>query len=212
MSKIMVLGCVCQECDMEFAVNDYLTNVVNLDYDSDKKSEFENMELNRVCCPHCKKSFTFEIPMVFVSSKLKYAIKVNPQSFTIESDTGSFPEFLIPDGFRLREVYFQVEALEKHRIFESLCDDKVVEYIKLLEFDNSDALPFDEVNLVFDNCDNNTYCFDKYNSTNDCLEKYNIDATNIKLPLFDESTFSGKWQRINRLTINDYIKKENGYE
>lgn len=203
--------CICQNCETMFVLNRYMKNVINMDEQSDTKLEFLNGTLNSIECPECKTKFTFEIPAIVFSCNNKYAIKVSPSADISGFDTSSYPPFLImPHDFKYREVTFLVEALEKVNVFENLLDDRYIEYIKLTAFEDKDTIPFREVNMVFTSKDRSGYKFAKLNCNNEILGNYTVVSDKIPICIFNEKETqrSNQWQKINRFTIEEYIKKE----
>lgn len=209
MSDIAVYNCICQNCNKMFPVNSYMTNVLDMDSEDEKLCSFLSGTLNNTTCPHCSSSFTYEIPMLVYSMKKKYAIKVSPAQNEKDFTEQRPPHFLFPYEFKYREVSFQIEAVEKARIFDAGLDDKIIEYIKFTSFGDEDALPFDEVNIIFDHKNNDDYHFVKINSDNQILNKYCISSPPLTDCVFSsEARSDKKWAVINRFTIINYTKEE----
>ena len=208
MKKTLAYHCLCQDCDKFFQLNRYMTTVINIDEDVDECIQLLSVTLNCVKCPECGSAFSYEIPMLLFSNKHKFAIRVNPSLVAYEADSGDEPPvFLSQFQYKYREVTFQIEALEKVRIFMAGLDDKLIEYIKLKTFKDEDATPFEDVNIVFESADNHSFFFAKMDSNNNIIARYEVNRKEYDDICFDDCL--NRWQCINRYTINRYIKKEN---
>ncbi len=207
MKKTLAYHCLCQDCDKIFQINRYMTNVINIDEDVDECIQLLSVTLNCVKCPECGSAFTYEIPMLLFSNKYKFAVKVNPSLDSYEFGIDDEPPcFLSKFKYKYREVAFQIEALEKVRIFMADLDDKLIEYIKLKTFEDEDATPFEDVNIVFESADEHSFFFAKMDSNNNIIARYEVERK-----VYGDINFNSefdKWQCINRYTINSYIEKE----
>ena len=207
MKKTLAYHCLCQDCDKFFQINRYMTNVINIDDDVDECIQLLYITLNIVKCPECGSSFSYEIPMLLFSNKHKFAIKVNPSLDSYETYNGDEPPiFLSHFKYKYREVTFQIEALEKVRIFMADLDDKLIEYIKLKTFKDEDATPLEDVNIVFESADNHCFFFAKMDSNNNIVAHYEVERNEYSDIKFSNEL--NKWQCINRYTIDRYRKGE----
>ena len=162
MKKTLAYHCLCQDCDKVFQINRYMTTVINIDEDVDECIQLLSTTLNCVKCPECGSVFSYEIPMLLFSNKHKFAIRVNPLLDSYEAYSGDEPPVFVSQfQYKYRDVAFQIEAVEKVRIFMAGLDDKMIEYIKLKNFKDEDATPFEEVNIVFESADNHHFYFSK---------------------------------------------------
>jgi len=208
MKKILAYHCLCQDCDKIFQINRYMTNVINVDDDVEEYIKLLSLTLNCVKCPECGSVFSYEIPMLIFSNKHKFAIKVNPLRDSYESGSNDeLPALLSKFNYKYREVTFQIEAVEKLRIFMADLDDKLIEYIKLKTFKDEDATPFEDVNIIFESTDKRCLHFAKMDSNNNIIARYEVEHKNYDNVKFNDEP--NKWQYINRFTINKYIAKEN---
>ena len=206
MSKIPVFDCRCQNCNFTFKINKILINSVNLDYSNQTCDKFFSLNLNEVLCPSCNSTFTYEIPMIIMSFKNKFAIKVTPSLYnSIPKNIFPPPFRLLPDGFRFREVAYLIEAVEKAKIFIDGEDDIYIEYFKFKNFSDEDTMPFDEINLVYSHSDDDRLYFNKYNCDNKLIDKYSKTKTKFNKNISIKSK-NDIWNIINRITINTHEK------
>ncbi|MBE7049574.1 MAG: hypothetical protein E7394_02245 [Ruminococcaceae bacterium] len=208
MKKIAAHNCICQNCQKVFPVNEMMYSVINLDENAEKTREFDMFEINKVTCPKCKSSFTFELPLLICSKRLKVAIYVNSSpSPDKHYKSKAIPIWLITDYKIFRKCLYYAEAVEKFRIFRDELNDKIIEYLKLCRFNNTDALPFDEINLLYSHNDGVNLYFDKIDFNNNIIKTYSIPMSDIK-EISNEIKFNrshNTWQTVNRLTIKDFI-------
>lgn len=209
-SMTPALSCKCQKCYETFKVNRYMTHTINIDVDDDSTIKFLTGRLNEVECPRCNSVFTYEIPVVVFSRKHRFAIRVNPQYWYSQTATSQpAPHYLMPPGFRFREVTFLIEANEKSRIFADGLDDRLIEYIKLKSFTDLQTVPFDKVNMVYAYQNNTSYFFKQVNHLNIPIAFYEITKqSSIGISFKDNIYSSDKWHIINRLTISNYLMEE----
>ncbi len=208
MKSAYSLQSICQECNKTHLHNDFVITSINLDADIDVTKNLFNFKLNNIRCPFCESEYTFETNLVIYSPSLNFAIKVNPEMCHCEQfDPAQVPAFIFPKDFKFRQVAFQIEAIEKCRIFTDNLDDICIELLKYKCFTDEDTLPFDEVNMVYSSCDKENLYFTKYDYNNRFLGDFQISRS-----LYDESIKSTHllnkniWHCINRKTINQYIQ------
>ena len=213
-SYVRSFNAICNECDKRFEISHRFCAVVNLDIDGFEKEGFTSGELNRIFCPHCSTEFTYEIPMIVFSLSMKFACLCIPNLESI--DTARIkepPHLLLPDNFVFRIVRYQVEAKEKYDITASGCDDRVIEYIKLISFDDSLALPFDERNIVFVSKNGDTYKFNQLDYNNTIIKSYDIEINDGQIPDYiinsNISLSGNKWHKIDRISLKEEIKCQN---
>lgn len=206
MSGYAALSCRCQNCNEFFLVKRLMENVINLDESENEK--FFNHEVNKVKCKKCMSEFTFELPMVIFSTKYNFAIKVSP-TLNPENGIESYvtPHYLVCSDFRFREVTYQIEAVEKAKIFLDGFDDRYIEYVKLTKFEDKDATPFDTNNVVYDHSDPHNLYFKKYDSDNNVTGNYAVPVSESDIPgnIYADITTNDKWKIINRYTMKKYI-------
>lgn len=208
-SQIHVFNAICQSCQKRIHIDKYITTVVNLDTLSFECELFYSGQLNRLKCPHCNASFTFETPMVIFSQIHKLACAVLPNLDNDGESAIKKPPSHIMRDFDFRIVRYQIEALEKFKIRQCNCLDYVIEYVKLLNFDDDTALPFNEKNLIFENKYDNKYSFIQTDFNNNILNSYEILCSEINIPeciIYKSNHLSNnKWLKIDRITLKEEI-------
>lgn len=201
-SYAIAYDAICQECEKRFDISERFTTVVNLDIEGFEKNKFLNGSLNRTVCPFCKKEFTYEIPMIVFSLKLKFACLVMPNLNSQNIvELKNPPYHILPDNFCYRLVRYQIEALEKYRIFSLGLDDLQIEQFKLKNFSDDEAMPFDEKNIIFDSYNDRIIKFNQVDYNNDILNTYSFDCD---LPNTEYNNFCRlKWLKIDRETLKE---------
>ena len=210
MSEIPVFDCLCQNCNLPFKFQKILINCINFDNVNNLYDDLLSFKLNEVTCPYCKSTFTYEIPMIIISFKYRFIIKINPSVYENPKISPAPPFRLFNDNFKYREVAYQIEGVEKARIFSDGESDIFIEWLKFCMFSDDDTLPFDETNLVYTHSDSKYFYFSKYNSDNKLINSYSLskDTKTHKQPIFNEDKFN--WNIINRNTFKNFInEKEN---
>ena len=199
---------ICQECDKSFAISDRFCTVVNLDTEGFEKDEFIQGKLNRITCPHCNTEFTYEIPMIVFSLRMKFACLCMPNLESTDiSRLKEPPYLLLPEDFIYKIVRYQIEAKEKYDIIKCGCDDRIIEYIKLVSFDDDTALPFDERNIIFVSKEGDKYIFNQTDYNNKVLQSYEIKFNQEDIPDYViKSKESRKWHKTDRISLKEEIK------
>ncbi len=210
MKTISAYRCICQDCNSVFNINRQMINVINFDEDKEASIDFLTSSLNRVTCPKCKAFFTYEIPMLVFSIKERFAIKVEPKySPKAQIIKPHLPYFFSIFNFKYRQVSYFIEALEKVRIFKDFSDDRYIESVKLTFFSDEDATPMEDVNLCYKTSDSSYLYFEKLDYNGSLLKEFKISKNKIPDYFFSDEPQQPIWQKINRYTIKNHIKKEN---
>lgn len=129
---------LCENCKTEFTKHMMLYSSLSVDADSALVKDFLNDRLNVVVCPHCGKSFVYERPFVAYSIAGRYAILADASAGGHSKIMGRarlYDMFALDMKFRL--VDFMCEVSEKVRIFNDGLDDREINRIKRLAFDES---------------------------------------------------------------------------
>lgn len=194
----------CQSCEKRFELSEIFTQVVNLDIEGFEKQKFFEGTLNRVTCPLCKKEFTYEVPMIVFSLRMKFACLVFPNLTPDNTSEIKAPPYLImPNGFMFRIVRYQIEALEKYRIISSGLNDIDIELIKLEHFTDEESMPFDEKNIVFKSFENGAYNFNQVDYNNNILKEICIDNPILGSDTEFKNFCRFKWLKIDRETLKE---------
>ncbi|MBO7288791.1 MAG: hypothetical protein J6V03_02205 [Clostridia bacterium] len=210
-SFVRAFSALCQQCNKRFQIAERFCTTINLDIEGFEKEKFEDGSLNRIVCPYCNTEFTFEISMIVFSQNMKIACIVDQNIDTKEiTSLKSPPYILFPEDFTYRCVRYIDEAREKLRIIKHGCDDFIIEYIKLMCFKDEDALPFNEVSLVFDSKEGEAYKFSKLNFNGEVLENYDIVFKDSDIPEavknMKYSQKGKKWHKLDRISLKEEIK------
>ena len=210
-SYVRAFSALCQECNKRFQIAERFCTVVNLDIEGFEKEKFEDGSLNRIVCPLCNTEFTFEISMIVFSMNMNFACIIDQNIDTNGTDSlKNPPSILLPEDFTFRCVRYMDEAREKLRIIKHGCDDFVIEYIKLMSFNDEDALPFNEVSLVFDSKEGEIYKFSKLNFNGEVLENYKIVFNDSDIPEavknMKYSLKGRKWHKLDRISLKEEFK------
>jgi len=213
-SYVNTSDAVCQECEKRFNINLRFSSVINLDIDGFEKDGFLNGSLNRIKCPFCNTEFTFEIPLVIFSVKNKFAYLVCPNlNNTNEKFIKNTLHLFLPNDFKFRLVRYLIEAKEKYDIHVNLCDDIIIEYIKLCVFSDEEAMPFDKRNIVFKAKNNNEYIFEQIDYNDKVLNTYKINFNNEKIPDYvKEKSYKLNntiWHKIERISLKEELQCQN---
>lgn len=207
---------ICESCEKRFFKHINVFTVANLDRIGSIVDGLLNETLNKVKCPLCKESFTFELPFVAYTLKRGYAILALPsnnESFYISGKYDIYRIFRINlPKFRL--VSYQCEVSEKIRIFESGLNDYMIEYIKYKHFDKKYFLDKRESILLFKEITEDSLVFEYRDFLGRVLEILTLSKSVYDNDVvFDEVQLTDKneiiWQRVD---INYFKEKENAKE
>lgn len=210
-SYVNAYDAICQSCGSRFNLRETFSATINLDIEGFEKQGFLNGTLNKVTCPFCACKFTYEIPMIVFSSKLKIAYLVQPTLRNDENCISKNPPYAIfSKDYEYRIVRYLAEAKEKFDIKMSGLSDSAVEYIKLKSFTDDMAMPFDELNMLFVSYENKKYIFNQVDYNDKILNTYEITfSENIPEYVLNISRKNNKWLKIDRETLKEEVKCQN---
>lgn len=154
MSEGRVVTYQCPYCGTEFEVSVYDT--VNAEMEPELRERVISGDLFRLSCPHCKKDFMIQYPLVYIDAPRKFVIWLSTE------DAGEmlrdYTAPLIRQGYRLRRCETLRDLSEKIQIFEDGVDDVMVELAKydcFIEFiDNKKGNPEDVTSLEYQRTEN----------------------------------------------------------
>ncbi len=170
------LGVICGECEKHFVKAFSIYNVTNTDYKSNIVNKLLTDRLNKVTCPFCHATFTYERPHLAYSLNKGYAIYAGCNTAETRYICGSKRLFEIfgINTMRFRLVDFLCEVAEKVRIFESGLDDISIEKLKAVNF-GEEYFADKTFNILLFKCiENDNIVFEYCDSLGNVLETHNI--------------------------------------
>lgn len=206
----LAYGTVCGECGKDFINPFYVYNVTNTDYKSSITDKLMLNELNKVTCPKCKSTFTYERPFLAYSLKKGYAVfgvcKQDVRSLL--SGKQRLFEMMNIKNMKFRLADYLCEVAEKVCIFENGLDDISIEIVKNRHFSEKYFENNSDYYLMFKCIKDDNMIFEYINSTDDVLETHEIPMSEYPTPSEDYEPESIKdgyilWTK----TDNKYIKE-----
>ena len=144
----------CPYCGKEFEVQVYDT--VNADQDRDLRDRCLSGDLFRESCPHCKKDFMIQYPLIYMDEAHKFIIWLSTQEAGSQLRKVTAP--LADKGYTLRRCETLQEFTEKISILEDGMNDVLVELAKFdsfIEFiDNKKGTAEDVTSIEYQRADN----------------------------------------------------------
>lgn len=188
-SSEYVIGALCSECGNDFIKPFRVYNVTNTDYISSITTRLLTDKLNKVTCPRCNSTFTFELPHLAFSLNKGYAVyaRYNQDIRSRLSGKCHLFEMMNIDNMKFRLVDYLCEVAEKVAIFESGLDDISVEIVKHRHFPQKYFENNSDYNLLFTGTDEEDMIFEFRNHIDTVLETHRI-------PLSEYIDFSEKYQ------------------
>ena len=116
-------------------------------------------ELNTCICPTCDQSFRIETPILFRDDDSRSLVYLLPDDDADEENVDALVDRIVKDAFgptkkeaipTVRVVTEHSHFLEKIAILQKGLDDRIIEYVKYLLFENSDEVDNDTFELLFD--------------------------------------------------------------
>ena len=139
----------CPYCGREFNITVY--DSVNAQNDPDLRESCISGDLFRHSCPHCKKEFMIQNPLVYSDPAGKFLIWLSSEEPAQE--LRALAEPLVKQGFTLRRCATLQEFTEKIQIFEDGVSDIAAElarYDSFIEFiDNRRGNPQDVTSVEY---------------------------------------------------------------
>lgn len=201
---------ICEKCKKQFKKEQFIYNVINLDFYSTFKNDFFEEKINNVRCPYCDTKFTFETEFLAYSPQKEFAIFAIPKNNDRVLMHGN-KNFCQAFGTKItttRLVHYMCEVLEKVKIFNSGLNDIKIEKIKLTYFDESLFADRDNYILLFDKITDDELIFYYKNYLGQIIDIYSIpieiyNTINInEIPYSD--THKIAWHRVD---INYFKEK-----
>lgn len=139
----------CPYCGEKFETEIYET--IDANQDEDLRDRCVSGDLFRVSCPHCKKEYMIQFPLLYTDQNHKFVLWLGEQEVgdTLKQITAPLNQ----KGYRLRRTPTLAEFSEKIQIFEDGVDDRIVELAKYDSFieavDNKKAKPEDITSIEY---------------------------------------------------------------
>lgn len=188
---------ICERCQSFFCSYGIMHSFVDADsLDISTKQAFDGT-INRVTCPVCSDSFTYESPMIIYSHNDKFAICAHFYDEYICN--GSFETLIAIAGmkdWKFRRCTFSMFAFEKLRIFKNKLDDTVIEQIKLTHFPQYRDMDLELEYIVYESHNDKELFFSKKDFTGKTIKNFSVPMTEYRK--FDTFSTTGKWQWANR--------------
>lgn len=131
----------CPYCGEEFTIE--VWDSVNATEDEDLRERAVSGDLFRFTCPHCRKQFMVQYPLVYIDKRHKFVLWLSQQE--APASLKQYTKPLVEKGYKLRRTPTLEEFVEKIEIFEDDVDDRMVELAKYDSFiemiDNRKATP-----------------------------------------------------------------------
>ena len=151
MQEARTINYECPYCHKTFEVQLY--DVVNAE-DVDLKERCMSGDIFRVSCPHCKKDYLIQYPLVYIDQANRFILWLsqNEMGEALRAYTKNMK------GYKFRRCESIAQFVEKIQIFEDGIDDVMVELAKydcFIEFvDNKKGKPEDITSIEYQKADN----------------------------------------------------------
>jgi len=134
MSSSRTIPYTCPYCGKTYDIE--VWDSVTADEDEDLRDRCVSGDIFRNTCPHCKKDFMVQFPMVYIDRSHRFVLWLS-QETPGEDLIRTVAAPLAPQGYTLRRTPTLKEFAEKIQILEDGTDDRAVElakYDSLIEF------------------------------------------------------------------------------
>ena len=154
MSKSRLVTYACPYCGKDFEATIY--DMINVEEDPDLRDACVSGDLFRVSCPHCKKEFMNQFPLVYIDKPHRFVLWLSndlPGSSLLQ-----ISKPLSDIGYTLRRCPTLHEFVEKIEILEDGVNDVLVELAKydcFIEFiDNKKGTAEDVTSIEYQHINN----------------------------------------------------------
>lgn len=155
MSNARIVSHTCPYCGKTYEIEAWES--VTADEDPDLRDRCISGDLFRISCPHCKREYMIQFPLVYVDRVHKFVIWLSDRA-PLEGMVEGLAESLVPQGYILRRTPTLKEFVEKIQILEDGVDDRLVElakYDSLIEFlDNKKGTVEDVTGIEYQKTEN----------------------------------------------------------
>ncbi len=145
----------CPYCGREIEVEIY--DSITADEDADLRDRCVSGDLFRVSCPHCKREFMLQYPLVYIDKAHRFVLFLCEED-RIPGVVKNLASTLAKAGYKMRRTPTLIEFAEKIQIFEDGVDDRLVElakYDSLIEFiDNKKGRAEDVTSIEYQRTEN----------------------------------------------------------
>jgi uncharacterized Zn-finger protein len=145
----------CPYCGREFEAEIY--DSITADEDADLRDRCVSGDLFRVSCPHCKKEYMLQYPLVYIDRAHRFVLFLSEED-AIPGVVKNLASTLSKAGYKMRRTPTLTEFAEKIQIFEDGVDDRLVElakYDSLIEFiDNKKGSAGDVTSIEYQRTEN----------------------------------------------------------
>ncbi len=196
---------ICERCQGIFCSYSVMHSFVDADSLDNTVKEAYDGSLNKVTCPACGDSFTYESPLLIYSHKDKFAICSDFSDECLQN--GSF-DTIVSIGnmkdWRFRKCSFSMFGFEKLRIFKSNMDDTIIEQLKITHFPAYRNMEFDSDYIVYEKHDEETLFFTHRDFTGKIIQ--NLSVPTKEYHKFNSFSVVGRWQQANREEAIKYME------
>jgi len=160
MNESRTVTYVCPYCGRKFETEVY--DSIITDTDPDLRDRCVSGDLFRISCPHCKRDYMIQYPLVYVDRKNRFILFVSSEPEVPEA-VRKIAAGPAAAGYRMRRTPTLSEFSEKIQIFEDGVDDRLVElakYDSLIEFiDNRKGSAEDVTGIEYQRTENGVMKF-----------------------------------------------------
>lgn len=153
MAEYRTIDYRCPYCGHTYSVRLY--DVIDADAEPDLKERCRSGDIFHVSCPHCRREYMIQYPLLYIDRSLRCALLVSAQE---TAPLNSLGKPLAEQGYRLRRCTSLQEFTEKISIFEDGMDDIMVELAKYDTFieytDNKKGMPEDITSIEYQRTEN----------------------------------------------------------
>lgn len=172
MSKSTLRTFVCPKCEKEYEIITW--DSINATLDPELKERLYHNEIFKYECPHCHQQYSVFYPCLYHNVEKKFMVWLLDEKTEKDLDTNTKIIEELKGKYKLRKVKTILDFLEKVRIFEEDCDDRLVEIAKMVCENQAIEAKKVEANKIL----NTMYNF----RDNDIIEIVTItDNENIKM-------------------------------
>ena len=189
---------VCECCHTYFVSYTAMYPIVDADAKNSVTQSALDGNINRIFCPNCESTFTYESMFYIFSGNHKFAI-VSHAGNTIPG-VASFEtacKISSATDWKFRVCSYTADCLEKMRIFRAKLDDTKIEKLKLMFFDSYKTMDLRDEYITFLSRDEDFLYFEHRTFTDKMIEEFKIPYHQYQT-ISAESVKPGTWVSINR--------------